>query len=314
LPFHILCWESKPKEMLNILKLFLVSLLMFCPACGCGDEGAEGDAVGEQSHAVQGFTENDYAEHFKELEKKVPGGFFVVLQKPFFVIGNEPEKMVEMQCKNTIKWAVDMIKKDYFDRDPEDIIDIWLFKDKDSYRKYAKEIFGDEPTTPYGYFSEEDNALVMNISTGGGTLVHEIVHPFMHSDFAECPPWFDEGLASLYEQSCEKNGHIQGKTNWRLAGLQEAIRKGVVPFFKRLTSMKRHEFYTQDKGTNYAQARYLCYYMQEKGLLVKFYHEFYENRKKDPTGYRTLKQILGEEDMAAFKQKWEAFVLGLRFP
>ena len=41
----------------------------------------------------------------------------------------------------------------------------------------------------------------MNIATGGGTLVHEIVHPFMAANFEQCPSWFNEGLGSLYEQS-----------------------------------------------------------------------------------------------------------------
>jgi hypothetical protein len=34
----------------------------------------------------------------------------------------------------------------------------------------------------------------------------------------------------------------------------------------------------------YAQARYLCYYLQEKGLLIKFYQELAANVRRDPTG------------------------------
>ncbi|UCH97461.1 MAG: hypothetical protein JSV88_11580, partial [Candidatus Aminicenantes bacterium] len=107
---------------------------------------------------------------------------------------------------------------------------------------------------------------------------------------------------------------IIGLTNWRLAGLQEAIKKNRVPSFKALTSTTDYGFYHEDPGTNYAQARYLCYYLQEKGLLVEFYHQFRANRKTDPTGYETLKQVLSETDMDAFKKKWERFVLKLRFP
>ncbi|HUT31391.1 MAG TPA: hypothetical protein VMX13_16475 [Sedimentisphaerales bacterium] len=54
--------------------------------------------------------------------------------------------------------------------------------------------------------------------------------------------------------------------------------------------------------------------MQERGLLAKFYHEFYAGRKKDPAGYATLKKVLGEKDMAAFQKRWEQFVLKLAFP
>jgi len=49
-------------------------------------------------------------------------------------------------------------------------------------------------------------------------------------------------------------------------------------------------------------------------LLIEFYREFYKNRKQDPTGFQTLKRILNEQNMEAFKEKWQAFVLKLTFP
>ena len=109
-------------------------------------------------------------------------------------------------------------------------------------------------------------ALVMNIATGGGTLVHEIVHPFMAANFPGCPSWFNEGLASLYEQCGEREGRIRGETNWRLPGLQQAIRADRVPSFESLMSTTTRQFYDKDPGTNYSQARYLCYYLQEQGM------------------------------------------------
>jgi hypothetical protein len=151
----------------------------------------------------------------------------------------------------------------------------------------------------------------MNISTGGGTLVHEIVHPFIEANFPACPPWLNEGLGSLYEQSGEVAGHIHGYTNWRLPGLQTAIKAGKVPSFRTLTALDASGFYNEDKGTNYGQARYLCYYLQQHGLLVKFYREFYAHQKADRTGYQSLRKILGLTDMNAFKKQWEKYVLTL---
>ena len=116
----------------------------------------------------------------------------------------------------------------------------------------------------------------------------------MRANFPECPDWFNEGLASLYEQSEDRGGHIHGRTNWRLAGLQQAIKAKSLSSFKDLCATTTSQFYNQDKGNNYAQARYLCYYLQEKGLLVKFYREFAANHKADPTGYKTLQRVLGE--------------------
>ena len=256
----------------------------------------------------------DYNAHMEALTRRLPHkGFTIVLQRPFVVVGDESATMVKRRARKTVKWAVDLLKKDFFKKDPTRIIDVWLFKDKTSYRKHALALFGDKPDTPFGYYSSTHRALVMNISTGGGTLVHEIVHPFIAANFTGCPAWFNEGLASLYEQSRERKGKIVGLTNWRLAGLQKAIKKGDLTSFKKLTSTTTSEFYDQDRGTNYAQARYLMYYLQEHNLLRSYYKRFLSRRADDPTGFDSLKKTLGTKDMAAFQKMWEAYVLKLRF-
>jgi hypothetical protein len=265
----------------------------------------------KEAESKSSFTDADFAGHVERLKKKLPGReFTIIIQRPFVVIGDGKPAAVKSQAE-TVRWAVEKLKQDYFEKDPAEILDIWLFKNEASYRQQARALFNDEPDTPYGYYSSAHKALIMNIETGGGTLVHEIVHPFIEANFPDCPAWFNEGLGSLYEQSGENAGHIYGYTNWRLPGLQEAIKAHAVPTFKTLMATTTRAFYTEDKGTNYGQARYLCYYLQERGLLIKFYKEFYANRQTDPTGYQTLQKILNEPDMSVFQKKWEKFVLDL---
>jgi hypothetical protein len=259
-------------------------------------------------------TGDRYELRAAELRSKLKGReFTVIAEPPFVVIGDDDAGVVKQWAEGVVRGTVEKLKKAYFSRDPANVLEIWLFKDESSYRTHAKEFFNDEPSTPYGYYSPSDNALVMNIATGGGTLVHEIVHPFIEANFPECPAWFNEGLGSLYEQSGTVDGHIYGYTNWRLRGLQNGLTKKIVPTFKALTSMTDREFYKEATGTNYAQARYLMYYLQEKKLLVKYYKEFTANAKTDPTGYKSLQKVLGERDMLAFQRRWEAFVMNLRF-
>jgi hypothetical protein len=260
------------------------------------------------------FTAADYAQHVLKLRPTLPGeDFHLVIQPPFVVIGDDPAEAVERRADNTVRWAAERLRAELFDRDPERILDIWLFKDDASYRTHAKQLFGAEPGTPFGYYSPAHGALVMNISTGGGTLVHEIVHPFVAADFPRCPSWLNEGLGSLYEQCGDHQGHIWGYTNWRLAGLQKAIEAKRVPSFETLCSTTRDGFYNADPGTNYSQARYLCYYLQEHGLLVKFYRQFRADWQADPTGLETLKKVLKEDDLVAFQAKWEEYVARLKF-
>lgn len=267
----------------------------------------------EISTSLGSFTDANFAAHVEQLKKKLPSSdFTIVVQPPFVVIGDEPAEAVKGHSVNTVKWAVDKLKQDYFSRDPKEILDIWLFKDSASYEKNALLLFGEKPTTPYGYYSSTHKALIMNISTGGGTLVHEIVHPFVEANFPACPAWLNEGLGSLYEQCGEVNGHIHGYTNWRLPGLQAAIKAGEVPSFKQLTALSTSAFYDDERGEHYAQARYLCYYLQQRGLLTKFYREFHAHQKQDPAGYQSLRKTLGYPDMNVFKRTWEKYVLGLR--
>ncbi|MEM7183061.1 MAG: hypothetical protein AAF518_19280, partial [Spirochaetota bacterium] len=237
--------------------------------------------------------------------------FSILFQKPFFVIGDlKPNILKDRWARGTIRWTVKRLKSLYFSKDPNKILAIWLFKDNTSYRKYTKQIWNSVPDTPYGYYSPYHKALVMNIATGGGTLVHEIVHPFMEANFPECPDWFNEGMGSLYEQSGERKGRIMGLTNWRLAGLQESIRDKELMSFRELTEIEG--FY--DKEDGYGMARYLCYYLQSKRLLVTYYKEFTQNVAKDPSGYKTLQKVLQTTDMDKFQKKWEAWVMQLKFP
>jgi hypothetical protein len=238
----------------------------------------------------------------------------VVLEPPFVVAGNDPPAAVRARAEGIVRWAKSRLMQDFFDKEPQRILDVLLFKDAYSYRRKAIELFHKEPETPYGYYTSEHGALVMNIATGGGTLVHEMVHPFVEADFPDAPPWVNEGLGSLFEQSDERDGHIVGLTNWRLAGLQRAIQRGRLAPLEPLLRADAHAFYEEDPGTNYAAARYLCYYLQEQGILRRFYRDFRAGHGADPSGIETLRSALGERDLVAFQARWERYVMTLHFP
>lgn len=241
-------------------------------------------------------------------------GFTVVIEPPFVVAGDEAAAEVERRAATTIHWSVKRLKDQYFAADPRVIVEIYLFRDADSYYRHARELFDDEPETPYGYYTPTHDALLMNISTGGGTLVHEIVHPFIAANFPACPAWFNEGLASLYEQCDDRGGEIVGDTNWRLPALQAAIRGDELPPLAEVLAASSDDFYaTGRSGLNYAQARYLCYYLQERGLLRNYYHQFVASAWADPSGRALLLQTARYPDLERFARDWREFVLGLQF-
>lgn len=298
-------------------------LLLASPLCGCGQSPPTPEPGSSRPRArppapttPQRETKpaaDAYARHLERLGERLGGdGYTLLVEEPFVVVGEAHREQVEAYAREIVRWSVQRLKQAYFDQDPDHIIDIFLFEGAESYERHALRLFGETPETPYGYYSGRDRALVMNIATGGGTLVHEIVHPFVHANFPACPAWFNEGLASLYEQCADRDGHIVGLTNWRLAGLQDAIARDELPAFRALCA-SGDGFYSDDPGTNYAQARYLCYFLQEQGELVHYYRAFASAHAADPTGYRTLENVLGRQP-EAFKPEWERYVMKLRYP
>lgn len=259
--------------------------------------------------ALAGPTKDELSARAAALEKQLTGqGYTIVIEPPFVVIGDESPKKVQQRA-SFVRWIVKLVEKDFFSKQPDRIIDVWLFRNQATYKRGAKKFFDDEPTTPYGYYSAENSALIMNIGPGAGTLSHEIVHPYIEANFPDGPAWFNEGLASLYEQPREKDGHMWGTTNWRLPGLQGMIKNKTIPSLGKLMSTTRDAFYDAPYDS-YAYARFLCQYLQDHGKLIEFYKTFTAD-KEDLTGQRSLAKVVGM-DVAAFDLVFREWAMSLR--
>jgi hypothetical protein len=253
-------------------------------------------------------TKEALAAHATSLEQKLDRqGFKVLVEAPFVIVGDESLAKVKSRA-SFVRWVVRLIEQDYFGKQPDKIIEIWLFRNEKTYRAGAKKFFDDEPETPYGYYSPDDAALVMNIGPGAGTLSHELVHPYIEANFPNAPSWFNEGLASLYEQPREREGHMWGTTNWRLPGLTRMIKAKSIPTVKALITTTREGFYEAGYDA-YAYARFLCQYLQDHGKLRDFYKKFVAD--KDTTGQAALEAVLGME-LAAFDPIFQKWALSLK--
>ncbi len=249
----------------------------------------------------------DLAARATEVSGQLGTGFTVLVESPFVVAGDEPAAAVRDHAREIVRWTCTMLRKDFFTADPDTVYAIYLFKDKESYEANALRLFGAKPFTPYGYCSSEHHALVMNFSTGGGTLVHEMVHAFMHGNVPACPVWINEGLASLFEQCAERDGHIIGRVNWRLKVLKDAMAVDGVPSFERLAAMTDREFYQVGTGANYATARYLLLWLQERGVLLRFWKDWRAGMADDPRGLATVLSLFPGETPAAVEARWKVW-------
>lgn len=212
-------------------------------------------------------------------------------------------------CRYTLADCYDAYEKQFFKTPPTGVYRVYLFKDDASFRAHAKALFGSVPDTPFGYYLDGRRALVMNIATGGGTLVHEMFHALVREDFPDIPAWANEGLGALFEQCRVTEDGLVGLVNWRLPILQAAIRKNEVGSLRKIMSLNDADFYAA-RGGNYAAARYFMMYLQEKGRLVDFYTRFRENFAKDKTGVRFAEEVLGRK-LEEVEPEWRKWVTGL---
>jgi len=230
----------------------------------------------------------------------------------FFLATNGGETMLE-RCKRTVARMADFLYADYLTRKPVKPIRIYLFKDKESYDAYCRKAYEKPPTTPYGFYMSCERKMVMNISTGTGTLAHELVHPLLAEDFEQVPAWFNEGFASLFEQSEHTlEGKMRGLVNWRLPSLQRALRRGEEVSLRDLVKTTTSSFYGDRSGLHYAMARYLCLYLQEQGKLAAFYVRFRKGFRDDATGAGALEAVVGSE-LAELETRWKKWVAGLKY-
>lgn len=258
-------------------------------------------------------VEKKIAKKLDEVRTQAGAGFIVEREGVFIVAGNLPRGQFDGIVANTIRRTASALWASYFTKKPDYPIVIWLFADDKTYRDGAKRLFGDTQVSHFGYYRPWDHTMVMNVGTGTGTLVHEMTHALLKPDFPDCPTWFEEGLASLHEQCQLLSTSIKGLVNWRLPGLQKAIAAGKLVPLGNLIATTTAEFRGPNEGIHYAEARYLVLYLQHKGLLARFYKQFRNGVKADPTGAKTLVAVTGKS-LPDLEREWVEWVKTLRFP
>lgn len=255
----------------------------------------------------------NYESRVNWLKNQLTGDFIVYGHSYFVIASNLSVEETEKVTKTTIDRAVECFYNDYFETKPDEVTTIFLFKNDDTYRYWAKKLYDDDDDlSRYGYYKPDEKTMLMNINTGTGTLVHEMTHALVRYDFPDIPSWFNEGLGSLYERCSLNNKTILGYVNWRLPALQDAIADKTYRQLDKLVKMGWNEFYGDGSDVNYAQARYLCMYLQENGLLKKFYKSFRDTYKDDNTGKTQLEKVTGKS-LAELDADYVSWVKTLKY-
>ena len=239
----------------------------------------------------------------EQIRERFAGRYRVSLHEPFVLAGDVDREKLDALYEKVILPISQALQTCYFDRIPTEPITVMIFSGEKPFRIYASEVDGYRTTAYSGYYRRSERKIVLDDSSGEGTLAHELTHSLAHFDFPHMPIWFDEGLASLHEE-CEfsdDNLKLIGFSNWRVNQLKLALKQNRLPGLKAFFSegMKRD----RREAIKYAYARYFCLYLQKRGLLSHFYRKLRAANGKDETGIATLKQLLHVSDLDGFEHQ-----------
>jgi hypothetical protein len=238
----------------------------------------------------------------------------ILVAAPFVIGGDLSLAELTTWHRQTIAPAAAAMANRYFEKQPDRPITVLLFSTKESYEYYANHLYRDRGISIYGYYKPRERTLVMNISTGGGTLVHELTHALVAFDCPDVPDWFNEGLASLHEQcrfrEDQRGPWIEGLVNWRLARLQQEFAAKRVPAL--VDFLQDDNFRGEREAVNYGQARYFCLFMQRRGVLEKYYSALRQNIDEDPRGLKAVAAVFPDRTWAELDAEFRQFVADLQ--
>ncbi len=247
----------------------------------------------------------------EEVMRKLGTQFTSIVHTPFVIVGDLDAARLERIYRETIVPARRALAIAFFDRSPDKPVTIILLSGDEVYERSVFALEGRRRAAYAGFYERKERRLVVNLDTGEGTLAHELTHALAHFDFPDMPEWFDEGLASLFEEArfSEDRLHITGRANWRSRDLLPALKDGTL---RPLESLMGEAHVRNDRqALDYAHARYFCLYLQHRGLLEAFYRKFRLAIGSDPTGQRTLQGLFGVSDLASVDTEFRAWALSL---
>ena len=232
-----------------------------------------------------------------------------LVRTPFVLGGNLSQVELDEWYRKTVLPAFQAMCSTYFEAIPDAPISILMFQNATSYRDFSRKLLGHRNVSLYGYYRPATRMVVVNMGAGAGTIVHELTHALIDFDFPEVPLWFNEGLASLHEecQLVTRDGQpaIQGVMNWRFPILLKAIQSNSLPSLLNL--IQDEQIRGDNEAINYAMARYICMFLQDRGSLRSFYRRLRDHFRVDPTGKEALQESFSGKswDLIDFEfQSW----------
>ncbi len=253
------------------------------------------DIKNNLSELEETFTNFDYNKVIKEQSKILPDDMSITKFRYFVVFSDMDDEITYKLIDNDVRKTIDAMSNNYVNKLPDKITPIYLFGDYEDYRNFVLKNYdiAENDISPYGFYKISLNVIVIRYVSWKGSIFHEVTHRFIKADFPEAPSWFDEGFASLNEKANFKNGNLIADFSLRIIPIRRALEDKTYTGIQHMMETNDEELYGKRTSFFYGQSRYLLMYLQEEGLLEKFYREFRDTYDTDETGITQIAAVTG---------------------
>ena len=259
----------------------------------------------ERSHFTDRLVRLGDEEAAYQMAKGLsPGGRVWVSGRMILVSENDHERAEFEEIGSTLNRYADFLTSEYGIGNLDHYVTIHLVGDREQLRDRALDLHGlDVSAATLGYAYADDLSLVAFVpETASGTVLHELFHLMVRSEYGNIPQWLDEGIASLYEVSVSNGTRFWGVDNWRgkvlkrLWGeyrptVEQLVRSdwflfddpAQVEAVEAAAGNPNELIYREDESARQAAmmatARYFAMYLQETGKLKRIFEEM---KRSDP--------------------------------
>jgi hypothetical protein len=232
-------------------------------------------------------------------------------------------KTINKQRGNALHYISDSILMPYYHRLSSKYFDSLKFStvfpvylaggsfNRNSYSRFlqfAQKVHFRSPGPRVAYYSPYDKSIMAWMPTGGGTLIHELVHALMDNEFPGAPAWLSEGMASMHEEM--DNTTFEPKNNYRLYYIDEYTKRFQCSFgIEKLLAIEAESF-NKDPGSMLysAFARYFSMYLHEKGVLEKVYKAFRAHPDLTITAQKEILEKVTQQSIEVLQSGWEMYI------
>lgn len=280
-----------------------------------GTVAALGDEVDARASVPEAGPPDDLA-HREAAARAELGdrAVFDVEDGVFLLVAPHPGPLFDAAV-TLVRKALPAYFHERFSRHPHRPVTVFLFDAAAPYAAFCARRVGTACAGNLGIYNPRTREILANLGPGVTTLSHEIVHPIVQTDFPDAPAWIDEGIGALFEAPVFPSpGEVHGATNWRLARLKKALSSRAEEPTVRLDAlfgMSRDGFAGDGEDLHYAMARYACQWLDEQGMLWRFYRAWRDGIIDDVHGEKAFREVSGMSPAEA-TGPWREWVRTLR--